>query len=1451
MDYRKPLRQDPVNDARFYESLIKPPHLRSPEDIRNVYEQLRQLDTFSNLYNAPLKAICASARYERHPAHFILFRDGEIASCWFILLSGSVFIENHIYLPYACFGKRNGLNYRRTHDCMLLQESEMIVIDYPEVNGGAPGASSPRIPARMSTSVSSAADYHHQHHQQQQQKLPRKSVPNADSIAMPPPPVPPRPLRLPPTVSKGPAPLPPRGLPRTYPMDFPVDVPTTSTTAAVYSGSDHRSQVYLNGSTADDETTLVRVKHRREKSNSIGGMAAGAARRLRGRSTASSTTTDGETASNDGGETDDEEGSMPSQESSSGGFVDLRDSVRECLEKEPAERNSEDLAVLMDFMQHMSAFAALPMSIKRQLCLKMVFAVVNEAGTVVLGHNERLDSWSVIVNGCVEVVKPNGERVEYKLGDSFGAEPIPAPQYHIGEMCTMVDDCEFVLVEHREFCQIMSTIGEHIEKDRDDLTGEILSEMERRTVGAHTGQILLKGKPDKLIQHMVDERDHNVDPHYVDDFLLTYRVFIRDPTTIFEKLMLWFADAVYRDKVARIVLLWVNNHFNDFETNDEMWKLLERFEGALERDGMHSQLSLLNIACSVKAKPRALVMARKKDDAMMMRIVGGKDVNQPVFVAEVFPDTPAAAEGLKRADEMIEINQQSAKYLTVGKAQEMLLGTLNLNLLVKNNILGFKEVVGKKEHRDSNGRLRNGGQRHPTPMVIPVHKTSLASSKTTIKSNGSGGSKSSMMDKLMTILKANKDDGDFADEARIMTASELRPSRSNPDITSISQYYGPVRSECPEHVLKIYRNDQTFKYLPVYKETSARNVVQLALQEFNMTAEGSPEWSLCECTVTIDGVIKQRRLPPQLENLAERIALNSRYYLKNNSRSEPLVPDELAPEILKEAQTHLLNLNAQVVAAQLTLQDFAVFSAIEPTEFVDDLFRLHSKYGSPRLEEFEQLFNKEMWWVATEICMERNVQKRAKLIKKFIKIARYCRDLRNFNSMFAIMSGLDKPAVRRLHSSWERVSSKYIRMLDEIHQLVDPSRNMSKYRQHLADVAQEPPVVPIYPVIKKDLTFAHDGNPTYVEKLVNFEKLRLIAKSIRNVMKLSSAPYEIASMAERSGGAVIDALLHMNTFEGSNVATMRKGMNHRQSQPRKKIYEQSLMVRKVKAYLEGLHVVDNEMELDAMSYDIEPQPQSARNSSTANATRRVPSPTPSSLSSQSAGKSSTRAKFGAESPQAVQKMLALVQNSKIKGATNTASTSSSSSGQSAANNNSAATPRGLQRNVPRVKTRIGPNGTLQRNSGPVEPVPLNEETSSVTTFYSTEFARRQRSGSEGRFSSNSTFYLSPNDDDDVAISTTSPQRRARSRSPSLSSSMMLCSATALAPADSHSTLRGYVLGHRPMPFITNGSATLPSPRGLPPKSRPPIVVSRKNSSGARMTTIREATFLTSDQVSRV
>ena len=68
----------------------------------------------------------------------------------------------------------------------------------------------------------------------------------------------------------------------------------------------------------------------------------------------------------------------------------------------------------------------------------------------------------------------------------------------------------------------------------------------------------------------------------------------------------------------------------------------------------------------------------------------------------------------------------------------------------------------------------------------------------------------------------------------------------------------------------------------------------------------------------------------------------------------------------------------------------------------------------------------------------------------------------------------------------------------ELNSLMDPSRNMSKYRCMKAD-NEMPPLIPFVPVIKKDLTFLHLGNDTKVENLINFEKMRMIAREIRTV----------------------------------------------------------------------------------------------------------------------------------------------------------------------------------------------------------------------------------------------------------------------------------------------------------------------------------------------------------------
>ena len=68
-----------------------------------------------------------------------------------------------------------------------------------------------------------------------------------------------------------------------------------------------------------------------------------------------------------------------------------------------------------------------------------------------------------------------------------------------------------------------------------------------------------------------------------------------------------------------------------------------------------------------------------------------------------------------------------------------------------------------------------------------------------------------------------------------------------------------------------------------------------------------------------------QRQPDGQTNLAERIGLSSRYYIKNNMATEACLPDDAQAELSKESTVHLLDLNPNAVAAQLLVEDFNIF----------------------------------------------------------------------------------------------------------------------------------------------------------------------------------------------------------------------------------------------------------------------------------------------------------------------------------------------------------------------------------------------------------------------------------------------------------------------------------------------------------------------------------------------
>uniref|UniRef100_A0AAY4DI30 Rap guanine nucleotide exchange factor 2 n=1 Tax=Denticeps clupeoides TaxID=299321 RepID=A0AAY4DI30_9TELE len=1081
------------------------------------------MEALSNLREHQLRLICETVRYEQHEANEVLYYPDDIGSCWYILLSGSVFIKESMFLPRSSFGKRSAGSCRRGCECIVLEPSEMLVdyVDESEVY--------------FQRQVS---------HRQSRRRFRKINQSGEREIIID-------------TIKH-----------EDYPASSKPHLPH---------GSSH----------------AVNPSSRRLYSSERGGRECGDVD-LTGLQ---------ETAVDSDDEEEDEEEMGRSTDP-----LMSRDVVRDCLEKEPIDRTDDDIEQLLEFMGQLPAFANLSVWVRRELCAVMVFAVVERAGTIVLNHGEELDSWSVILNGSVEVLYPDGHSETLGMGSSFGVTPSLEKELMMGVMKTKVDDCQFVCVAQQEYCCILNRI--ELNTQRVEEEGEIVMVKEHRELdrtGTRKGHIVVKGTCDRLMQHLIE--DHSVvDPTYIEDFLLTYRTFLPCPLSLGHRLLEWFREPSLRDKVTRVVLMWVNNYFTDFEEDESMGNFLEEFQNSLEREKMNGHLRLLNIACAAKAKPRVVCLSRASQDTPLpFTLLGGAERGSCLFISAVESGSNAEKAGLKRGDQILEVNGQSFENLLLSKAMDILKGHLQHNICVKTNLLVFKELVSRVlEERRSGPHLPKIGDGRKNRLSVPDLATALSTGgqekvNKKAKAHTVGGRSKllKILDKTRISILPQKPYslGQTQDDSIVGTKpfkqtlptlavnGALLHSSSDLQILIIDKL-SPLCAEL-DQVLRVYKSDQQSRYLMVTKDTTASEVANYAMREFGLSGSAE-EYSLCEVSVTTEGVIKQRRLPDQLNKLADRIQLNARYYLKNNTETETLCSDVEAQDVLKESELCLLALSSVELANQLSAQNYLLFSSIQPVDYIMDLFKLCPKNILSNLRQFEDLINQETFWVATEVVSEPNQLRRAKVIKQLIKVAARCRELNNYNSTFNIISGLNLAPVSRLRGTWEKLPVKYEKLLQELQGVFDPSRNMGKYRSLLSTPTNtlQPPIVPLFPVIKKDLTFLHEGNESKVDGLVNFEKLRMIAREIRHVSQMATVYtdptllYRTRSLSQSSSSAMLDMPLIGQKKRGRRGSFLSA----------KRLYEEELMIRRVKEYLSTrIHRPQSDEEtLHTLSLQCEP-----------------------------------------------------------------------------------------------------------------------------------------------------------------------------------------------------------------------------------------------------------------------
>ncbi|CAH8574133.1 unnamed protein product [Heterobilharzia americana] len=1422
-------------DAAFIRTLAVAPAHRSPQENAAIFGYLRTIEGLnisgpSSAYrDAELRTISHFARYRRVPGDVLLYHTGEWCDSWFILISGSVLIESSMFLPRACFGTRTNGNFYRRNDCLVLEPSDLVVIDYLD---------SESLPVSFTdTHRQAVAPYKHR------PSLDLISNSNGSSSRVI-------------GVSSS-----DRCLELPHNVGSPLKTPPSSSVVPLNHEQDKRIRRAVKAKPKLDSNDPLKSSHLSDTSSAHSLSSGGIQNDTNhGRSFQSPNTTTPEkhdkkqinncpgwykTGSDtshlaDSEEDDDEEEDEDEEDFESGSHESIRDAFWESILKLPSERTQEDIDLLLENVGQLPAFSNLTKATCRSLCFVMVLAIVREAGQIVLNDNEKLDTWSVVLNGTVEVIEPDGTIRELTRGDAFGVRPGKTDRIHHGVMRTVTEDCHFLCVPQTDYIQIMSREGEaeipemgeggrvvlvyeSLQLDT-NLSMNLNKSSCENSIMSRKCRLVTKGTPEKLIEHLIADLS-NMDITYPEDFLLTYRTFLDSPRPIVDRLLSWHLHSPkLRSRVNRIILLWVHNHFNDFEDSHEMMKSIEKFDNMLSSDGTAGERRLFRLACSTKARPRHVEIiiplkvsrnfnAENKPSRgeqhsssnhnisslidLPFTMIGGED-GFGVFIHQVYglvpnssseapfdvdtnqkytnstslsssasscdsgypcsyilPNFSSAHNQIRRADQLLAVNGRSVEHLkpsdviqlihsvinaccsldsistsnTSNTINDSSIGsspsssshtstnvmnttmttvdnskasscssvgaTFNLRLLVIFNPVQYYQVVNslntisttntlenfqtmddfKTQIRKcsplpnvTNSPINHNGdgickpKKHSLPMSISIPNDLVISADnlqssptvllptktiapgssfpistftTSLQNNSLGRRGQNCHSLSYTAVKRSshsantsptrlsnhhEDNQEYFKKTtdnnkqsitsqsqfhnnnlsrpyeqhssteklnnsrntdNINYSNSMQRSSSQPDLVMMnditSSKYHPAFNEYFVHhhhhlingfdylstngggnnangdnlsVIRVWRSSDNGKdhsskliILP-RRQTNACEATRLCIEEFGIPEEDQNSYCLYHVTVESGPIVKQSRLANIVDDLAGRLTLNSRYYLKNLRNHDPLIADDIAKSILAESRVTFTQLPPEELAARLTLDDYEVFRTVQSTEYIDEVFGLSntcvdnvstttSNSGAPvgsgngnnsgyatgheNLDRFTDLVNREAYWAPTEICNESNLNRRVDLLKRFIKLAKLCRELRNFNTMFCLLVGLHQTCVERLKQTWERLPNKYQKIYRDLSMVLDTSRNFHHYRSLISTDNASAPMLPYLPLVLKDLTFIHLGNPSRTpDGLINFVKLRMLAKEVRAICRMCNVDYDLCTTTQRN-----------------------------------------------------------------------------------------------------------------------------------------------------------------------------------------------------------------------------------------------------------------------------------------------------------------------------------------------
>ncbi|GAN07877.1 hypothetical protein MAM1_0180d07381 [Mucor ambiguus] len=141
----------------------------------------------------------------------------------------------------------------------------------------------------------------------------------------------------------------------------------------------------------------------------------------------------------------------------------------------------------------------------------------------------------------------------------------------------------------------------------------------------------------------------------------------------------------------------------------------------------------------------------------------------------------------------------------------------------------------------------------------------------------------------------------------------------------------------------------------------------------------------------------------------------------------------------------ILQFQPVLIAYQLTLIDSTIFRNIP----MDAILSHAPKTPHPSIVASTDFFNYLTRLIEHAVLLQQDASGRAQHINHWIKVAGKCHELKNYQTLKAVISALGTPPIQRLKRSWQFIPKKSMHLLEELNDFMSEASNYGKYRQRL------------------------------------------------------------------------------------------------------------------------------------------------------------------------------------------------------------------------------------------------------------------------------------------------------------------------------------------------------------------------------------------------------------------